>query len=91
MTVPGITPIDRGEWRDTWYWSFTAASTHRILQEHISSDLEVESYGNVLAATAFLHGIAAEELTSEELRYHDDAFQVIIAARVTKPAQRCRS
>jgi hypothetical protein len=41
-------------------------------------------YGNVLAATAFLQGIAWNELRPEELDYRDPMYQVSIAARAVK-------
>ena len=45
-------------------------------------------HGNVLAALAFMHGLAAEELTSEELDYKDPNFEVALMLKVTKPAAR---
>lgn len=84
MTVPGICQIssfDDGLTGD--YWRFTAASTQRLVDEHFQ-DAAVRSYGNVLAAVAYLHGIAKEELTREELDHHDREYQVIVAARAVK-------
>src|SRR5690606_26479980 len=31
LTAPGISQIDRGEWRATWYWAFTTASLGRMM------------------------------------------------------------
>ena len=45
---------------------------------------EVETYGNVLAAVAFLHGLVVEEFSPEELDYHDPDYEVIIAIRARK-------
>ena len=42
-------------------------------------------YGNVLTATAFLHGLVQEELTRDELEYHDPDYEVIIGIKATKP------
>ncbi len=81
MTVPGICQIssfDDGLTGD--YWRFTVASTQRLVDEHFQ-DTAVRSYGNVLAAVAYLHGLAKEELTREELDHHDREYQVIVAAR----------
>ena len=47
-------------------------------------NIEVESYGNVLVACAFLHGLAAHELTKEELDSHDPDYPVLITVRATK-------
>jgi hypothetical protein len=48
--------------------------------------LEVGSHGNVLAAVAFLHGLAAEELARDELDSTDPYYPVIVAARARKRA-----
>jgi hypothetical protein len=48
--------------------------------------VRVEAFGNVLAATAFLHGIAAEELTEEELLHRDRDFETLIAVRARRGA-----
>jgi hypothetical protein len=46
--------------------------------------VHVESHGNVLAAVAFLHGLAAHELTCAELDDHDPLYQLVITARAMK-------
>lgn len=84
MTVPGICQIssfDDGLTGD--YWRFTAASTQRLVEECFP-EAAVGSYGNVLAAVAYLHGIAREELTHDELDHHDREYQMIVAARAVK-------
>ena len=84
ITVPGISQIDRDEWRDTWYWSLTEAALRRLLAQGWA-ELSVETQGNVLSAVAFLHGIATAELTSDEMAVRDEAYPVIVAARAVKP------
>lgn len=86
-TVPGISQIEDGEWGRTWYWSLTVQSARRLLEERFpASAVSVDAYGNVLAATAFLHGLASEELRPDELDDYDPLYQVLIAVRATKPA-----
>lgn len=85
LTVPGITQIDRGEWRETWHWSFTSESVTRLFTDAFSGNIKVETHGNVLVATAFLHGLAAHELTEAELAACDPAYQVLITMRAVKP------
>lgn len=86
VTVPGISQIEGGNWRDYWCWSLTVHSTRRLFEEAFpAANVEVENYGNVLAATAFLQGIGAPELRHEELDYTDPLYQVIITVRATKP------
>lgn len=86
LTVPGISQIDRGEWKDYWYWALTAASVRQLFETLFAHDIEIETQGNVLVATAFLHGLCASELTDAELAAHDPAYQVLITMRATKPA-----
>ena len=47
-------------------------------------NVEVESYGNVLAATGFLYGLAASDLTAEELAARDPLYEVVIGLRAVK-------
>jgi hypothetical protein len=48
--------------------------------------IDVRSCGNVLAATAFLQGLAAEELSTKELAVRDPAYPMLITVRAVKPA-----
>jgi glycosyltransferase involved in cell wall biosynthesis/SAM-dependent methyltransferase len=87
VTVPGITQIDR-ESAENWgqYWSFTKQSAKRIFDEVFpSKNVTAEAHGNVLAASAFLYGIATQELHRDELDYHDPNYDVIIAVRAVRP------
>jgi len=88
-TFPGISQIDRGAWGDRWYWAFTAQSARRLFEEAFPpANVHVATRGNVLAAIAFLHGLAAAELRQDELDYYDAHYPVVIAARVAKPEAR---
>jgi SAM-dependent methyltransferase len=87
VTVPGITKISRYD-MDRWgqYWCFTTRSARRLFEECFpSAGVAVEAQGNVLAATAFLQGIAAEELSPEELDYVDPDFETLIGIRAQRP------
>lgn len=85
LTVPGITHIDQGEWRETWYWSFTQKAMTVLIGETFSGGLsEVKSYGNVFAATAFLFGVGLPEVSKEMLDKYDPHYQVIITVKATK-------
>ncbi len=86
MTCPGISQIDDPAWNTSWYWQFTSFSVRRLLEEVFPpQNIEVEAKGNVLAATAFLHGLATEEMQPEDLEYRDAPYEVIITARAVKP------
>jgi hypothetical protein len=87
VTVPGITQISRYD-MDRWgqYWSFTDLSLRRLFEKFVPrNNIEVETYGNVKAASSLLYGLASEELSKEDLNYKDPDYQMIISARVKKP------
>jgi hypothetical protein len=83
-TFPGITQIDHFDWGGSWYWAFTALSARRLFGEVFPANLEIETHGNVLAATAFLQGIALEELRKDELDHNDPDYQIIITVKAIK-------
>lgn len=86
ITIPGITPLNDEEWNKCWYWSFTVFSAQKMLEEVFPAEnIEIESLGNVLSATAFLQGLAVQELNVEELDYRDPSYPVIITIRAIKP------
>ena len=86
-TVPGLSQVVKCNWGDNWYWAFTDQSARLLFNEYFESkNLEVRNCGNVLTAISFLHGVAQEELTKEELLYQDDEYQVVITVRAIKKA-----
>lgn len=87
-TFPGITQTGDQNWRETWYWSFTTSSAQRLFTNAFGSgQFEIESHGNLLAATAFLYGLGPGDLLPHEMDLHDPAFDVIITVRATKPVE----
>ena len=86
ITVAGLCQISRYDmerWGD--YWRFTDLSLRSSLEKVFGKgSVSIETYGNVLTATALLQGLAAEELTKEELDYQDKDYQIVIVARVVK-------
>jgi glycosyltransferase involved in cell wall biosynthesis len=85
-TVGGITQISRRD-MERWghYWSFTTLSARLLFEEAFpAANIRVDSFGNVLAATAFLHGLAAEELRPAELDYRDPDYEFLITVIAVK-------
>ena len=87
-TTPGITriaPIESqvmGQW-----WHLTSMSAKALAEDAFGAgNVEVQTYGNVLAAAGFLYGLGAWDVTPEELAVHDPAFEVIIGIRAVKRA-----
>jgi SAM-dependent methyltransferase len=82
-SVPGISQISREDMRD-WgdWWRFTARSAERLFGEVYGHDnVEVERHGNVVAAAAFLYGMAAEEIDPRELERSDPDFHFLMTVR----------
>ncbi|GKS60284.1 hypothetical protein YTPLAS18_38110 [Nitrospira sp.] len=87
-TMPGITPLNDAEWSRQWYWNFTKLSAARLFRDQFpDSCVTVATHGNLLSAQAFLQGLAAEELSQDELAYGDDRYEVTITVKATKPLQ----
>jgi SAM-dependent methyltransferase len=86
ITVPGISPMfgdADGRWGHCW--SFTTHSFSRLLEDVFAEDtVTVSSCGNVLSTTAFLHGLASEDLKVSELEHRDPAFEMLVLATVVK-------
>ena len=86
-TVPGISQMDvdkKARWKD--HWRFTGPAANWLFGKVFPAELvTVHTYGNVLAAIAFLHGLAAEELTDRELAHHDEQYPMVVGVRAQKP------
>jgi SAM-dependent methyltransferase len=69
----------------TDYWRFTPDSIRRLLDDVFGAEAAtVAGHGNVLAQVAFLEGLAAEDLTAEELAADDERFPLIVCARAVR-------
>jgi SAM-dependent methyltransferase len=83
ITVPGVAPISLDDWRDFYYWRFTGASLDKLLNlEFEASNIAVSAFGNLYAATHFLHGAAVEEVGRKKLQGLMPEYAIVIAARV---------
>jgi hypothetical protein len=84
LTVPTISRLGRSS---PDYWRCTPAGLERIVERVVPADAEVAMVapGNVLSATAFPMGIAAEELQAAELEVTDSRFPMLVCARLRKP------
>lgn len=49
------------------------------------SCVRVDTQGNLLSALAFLQGLAAQELSPEELAHTDERYDVTITVKAVKP------
>ncbi len=85
-TVAGISQISRYDmerWGD--YWRFTDASVKKLFEPVFNGGVEVETFGNVLSATAFLQGIAVEDIPDKALLDENDPdYQLLISVIAKK-------
>lgn len=85
-TLAGISQISRYD-MDRWgdYWRFTSKSASLMFSETFGSRVTVSTYGNALAASAFLQGLAVEDLPDPALLDHvDPDYQMIVAVVAIK-------
>jgi hypothetical protein len=85
-TLPGISQISRADRRD-WgdYWRFTSDSVRRLFAEaYGEGNFEVRAHGNVLTASAFLYGLAMEDLSDADFAYDDPDFEMLMTVRAVK-------
>src|SRR5690606_9331668 len=75
--VPGMRPPLSGE--SDCYRTFAASLARRLFERYFPpGNINVECFGNPLAAVSLLHGLAAEDLKREELDYCDERYEIMI-------------
>ena len=87
VTVAGISQVskyDMDRWGD--YWRFTAKSALKLFEDVFGNgNVEIVTFGNVLAATALLQGLAVEDLPDQSLLDDvDPDYPVIIGVKAKK-------
>jgi len=85
-TFAGISQIAKSDmvaWGE--YWRITDAGARRLFGDVFGpGNVEVQVFGNCLAACAFLNGMVISDLKPADLDYSDPEFQLIIAVRAVK-------
>lgn len=85
ITVPGISNIDNGEWRDQWMWSFTPNALKELLCLcFLRSNVEVSSRGNVLTSISFLQGLCSEDISHYPIHVDDPSYPQTVMGRAIK-------
>src|SRR5919201_1197917 len=83
-TVPGISRVDTGH-ADRDLWRFTPRACSLLFDASWPGDeVAVTAEGNVLAAAAFLYGVAADELSAEKLAMRDPNYPVVVCVRAVR-------
>ena len=88
VTAPSLSRVDpdAGD-ADRWRW--LPSGLRQLLEQACgpAGKIDLMPFGNLLAATAFLHGLAAEELLEAELEPFDHAYTLLACATATKPSR----
>jgi SAM-dependent methyltransferase len=89
-TLPFITVIsgiDMEQWGE--YWRYTSRAARRLFADVFGEEnVEVDAHGNVLVATAFIQGFAAEDLDPEDFKFDDPLIELISTVKAVKPGGR---
>jgi SAM-dependent methyltransferase len=84
-TVPTVSRLRGVGTESSDYWRFTPAACDRLFGAPFGrSHTEIRAHGNVLAAMAFLRGLAWQELPQSRMDYDDPSFPVIVTVRARK-------
>lgn len=86
-TIPAVSRVnyENGGLRSGDFWRMTRAAVEHLFGDLDSTgDLEIQTFGNVRTCTAFLYGLAVEDLPAPVLDFHDPWFPLIHCVRVVK-------
>jgi SAM-dependent methyltransferase len=80
--ISQISRYDMDRWGD--YWRFTELSITRLFKEVFGDKVETRLYGNCMAATAFIQGLAVEDIDSKLLNECDPDYSIVIGIVAVK-------
>jgi SAM-dependent methyltransferase len=84
-TVPIISRLDASARPESEYWRMTGVACARLFGERFgSANVQAAECGNLRAASAFLLGLAAEELSEQELAAVDPYFPILTTVRAVR-------
>ena len=85
-TQPGISPVMDPQELNSWCWSIYAPSARWLFSDPQINrrNLIIESYGNLRTVTAFLWGLAQEDLIDADFLIDDARYPLITAVRASK-------
>jgi SAM-dependent methyltransferase len=84
-TVPVVSRLRGVGSESPDYWRFTPAACDRLFGATFGwAHTEVRAHGNLLAATAFLRGLASQELPRSRMEFDDPSFPVIVTVRARR-------
>jgi hypothetical protein len=94
-TIPAVSRVnyEDGGLQGGDFWRLTGAAVHRLFSEAFHAEhVTVDTYGNVRVCTAFLYGLATQDLDVSALEFNDPWFPLIHCIRAVKqPSAQHRS
>ena len=87
FTVAGISQVSRYD-EERWgaFWGFTKDSIRRLLEPVFRGGCEIQTFGNIVAAIAFLQGVVVEDLPDPSLLDRVDPDYPVVVAAVARKA-----
>jgi hypothetical protein len=84
-TIPAIGPQSPADAKWPLRWQLTPLGARRVFEERFPPDsVMVETFGNVLTATAHLYGLPATTLRRRERELQDRDFPVVVGVRAVR-------
>jgi glycosyltransferase involved in cell wall biosynthesis/SAM-dependent methyltransferase len=84
-TFPAISHIVPDLWSDRWRWCASPLAAHELFEAVFSAEgVTVRGRGNALAVTAFLQGLATEELPARALDQDDPAYPLVVTVNAVR-------
>jgi peptidoglycan/xylan/chitin deacetylase (PgdA/CDA1 family)/SAM-dependent methyltransferase len=88
LTLPCLGRVCLEYGPDGDFWRVTEAGASRLVGSVFPpTAVQTRTYGNVLAATAFLYGLASHEVSAAELDVADPHNPVLVGVRAARPGQ----
>lgn len=86
-TIPAVSRVnyENGGLRSGDFWRMTRAAVEHLFGDlDNAGHLDIQTFGNVRTCTAFLYGLAVEDMPAPVLDFHDPWFPLIHCVRVVK-------
>lgn len=82
--ISALSGIDMTRWGE--YWRYTSVGAKRLFADEFGEEnVEARAYGNLLVATAFIHGFAVADLDPEDFTYYDPLIPLVSTVKAVKP------
>lgn len=83
-TLPAVSRVCLEYGRDGDFWRVTPAGARHLVESVFGGKVEVTTFGNVLASSAFLYGLAPHEVPGAAFDVTDDYNPTLVGVRAVK-------